>query len=455
VIEADITSLLPGSVAHAQEVDQPPGRFRQTALRTPTGQRIFIHSLTQGIASGVDPADLLLAVVAPDAQGGGDDPGVIQRALENLYHKAWFLEYDGHRYRFKTEPSLNKIIEDETQHIAITKAKAEIERRIRQIWKKGFFQPVCFPSEPVEVEDNADLPKLVVMHFDAVSSGAQSEPPALVKKIYEYTGVSESFRRFQNNVLFLVADTDQVDHMVNVTRRHLAIGRIVGDADRMQEFTREQGDQLKKMLEASELDVRVAITRAYKHLFYPSADGQKSHAYLRRETLPAQDQGEIDKDQTNVVLRILRQLTKVLTADDETLSAVYVKARAWDQNQTSISTAELRKAFARKIGLRILLDPGQLRKTIQNGVKTGVWLYYDAGEEFAYDADSPPTSWQISDDTLLYLPEEAQRLNLRIKGKWQTARWRRRWRRNTAHRNLPGVRQPHSICAPAAWWRRG
>jgi hypothetical protein len=418
VIEADITSILLGTIAHAQEVDQP----LIASGKPPYGRRaattIFIHSLTQGIASGVDPDDMLLAVVAPDAQGGGDDPGVIQRAVENLYRKAWFLEYDGHRYRFKTEPSLNKIIEDETLHVGPSKAKAEVERRIRQIWKKGFLQPVFFPDEAADVEDNAGLPKLVVMHFDAVKTMAtDSAPPDLVKKINQYTGISEAFRRFQNNIFFLVADSDQVDHMVSVARRHLAIGRIVGDADRMKEFTKEQSEQLRKMLEASELDVRVAITKTYKHLFYPSADGQKSHSYLRCETLPAQDQGEVDKDQTNVVLRMLRSLNKVLTADDETLSAVYVKARAWDQNQVSITTEDLRKTFARKISLRILLDTGQLRKTVENGIKNRIWLYYDANEGLAYDADSPPTLWRISDETSLYTPEEAERLNLPIKGR--------------------------------------
>lgn len=419
VIEADITSILPGTPAHAQEVDQPLAASGKPPYAARLATTILIHSLTQGIASGVDPSDLMLAILTPDGTGGGDDPGVVQRALENLYKKAWFLEYDGHRYRFKTEPSLNKIIEDETAHVGPSKAKQEIERRIKQIWKKGYFQPTFFPLEAADVDDDADLPKLVVIHFDAAKSGAtEVAPPDLVRKIYEYSGVAESFRKYQNNVLFLVADADQVNNMVQVARRYLAVGRIVGDADRMAEFTKEQRDELKKVQEAAELDVRVAITRAYKFLFYPSSDAPKNHAYLRRETLPAQDQGDVEKDQTNVILRVLRLLNKVLTADDDPLSAMYVKAKAWEQNQVSMTTEDLRKAFARKIGLRILLDVGQLRKTVQNGVKTGAWLYYDTNEEFAYDQDSPPASWQISDSAILYSPEEASRLKLRIKGKW-------------------------------------
>jgi len=419
VIEADIASNMSGMPAHAQAIDAALISYGKPPYAHRTATTIFINSLTQGIASGVDPSDLMLAVITPDAQGGGDDPAVIQTTLEKLYKTAWFLEYDGHYYRFKTEPSLNKIIEDETAHVGLSKAKAEIERRIRLIWHKGFLQPVFYPLEPADVDDDADIPRLAIIHFDAVKITADGiAPPDLVKRIYEYCGAMLSFRKYQNNVLFLVPDADQVENMVQVARRYLAIGRIVGEAERMSEFNREQRDELKKAKDFNELEVRVAITKAYRYLYYPTTDALKTHAFLNREALPAQDQGEVDKDQTNVVLRVLRLLKKVQTADEEILSAVYVKSKAWDQNQVSMTTEDLRKAFARKIGLRILLDVGQLRKTVQNGVKTGIWIYYDSVDGFGYDKDSPPPAWQISDNAILYLPEEAKRLGIHIKGKW-------------------------------------
>ena len=421
VIEADIASAMSGMPAHAQAIDATLNASGKPPFARRTATTIFINSLTQGIASGVDPSDLLLAVITPDVHSSGDDPAVIQTTLEKMYKTAWFLEYDGHRYRFKTEPSLNKIIEDETAHIGLSKAKAEIERRMRQIWRKGFLQPDYFPLEPADVEDDAEIPRLAIIHFDAVKTNAEGiAPPDLVKRIYEYSGAMQSFRKYQNNVLFLVADADQVENMVQVARRYLAIGRIVGDADRMAEFNKEQRDELKKSLDSAELDVRVAITKAYRYLYYPSSDAPKTHAYLQREALPAQDQGEVNKDQTYIILRVLQQLKKTQTADEEVLSAIYVKSKAWDQNQVSMTTDDLRKTFARKIGLRILLDIGQLRKTVQNGVKTGVWVYYDSKDEFGYDQDSPPPAWQISDDAILYTPQEAARLNVRIKGKWKS-----------------------------------
>ena len=122
-----------------------------------------------------------------------------------------------------------------------------------------------------------------------------------------------------------------------------------------------------------------------------------------------------------MILRVLKPLKKVLTADDDLLSAAYVRSKAWDQQQTSMTTEDLRKAFARKIGMRMLLDAGQLKKTIQNGVQSGTWVYYDAAEQFGYDKDSPPPLWQIGDEAILYLPDEAARLGVRIKGKWKPA----------------------------------
>ena len=413
VVEADITTSRTGSQSHAQLIDEPwlqagkPPYARRAAITT------FLHSLTQGVAAGVDPGDLALAVLVPD-----DDPAMVSKAMERLVEDCWFLDWDGHRYRFKTEPSLNKIVADEMGMVGKTKAKQELERRIRTVWKTGHLRPVFFPSEAGDVDDDADKPKLVLNQYDAVrATAADPAPPDLIQHLFNHTGSLEGYRTYKNNLVFLAADADQVENMVEVAQRYLAIGRIVGDTGRLQEFHEEQRTRLKKMAEAAELDVRVAITKAYRHLYYPSADAPQRHSNLARETLPPQDQGEVNQDQTNVVLRVLKQLQKVLTADDPTLPAAFVKAKAWDAGQVIVSTEDLRRAFARRMALRMLLDVNQLKKTIRNGISQGVWVYYDAIEAVGYDDKSPQPAILISEDAFLYTPEEAQRLALRIKGR--------------------------------------
>lgn len=413
VIEADIASPRLGSQAHAQTIDAFWLDAGKPAYAARVATTVFLHSLTQGIASGVDPADLNLAVLTPD-----DDPAMVGKAMERLVETCWFFDWDGHRYRFKTEPALNKIIADEMGMVGTVKAKSELDQRIRQVWKTGHLKPHFFASEAADVDDDTDKPKLVIMHYDAVTSTtAEIAPPNLVQRIFTRAGSLEGYRTYKNNVLFLVADKDQVDNMVEVAQRYLAVGRIVGDSTRMQEFNEEQRKRLKKTAEAAELQVRVSITKAYRYLYYPSAEAAQAHSNLARETLPPQEQGEVNQDQTNVVLRVLKQLQKVLTADDAVLPAAFVKARAWDSSQVALSTEELRRAFARRLGLRMLLDVNQLKKTIRNGLQQGTWIYYDSEQQVGYDAESPAPLIQIGEDAFLYTPAEAERVKLAIKGK--------------------------------------
>jgi hypothetical protein len=412
VIEADIFSPKVGTKAHAQELDADRITEGKPAYTARAATAVFLHSLTQGVASGVDPADLTVAALQP-----GDEPAILNKSLQDLEAKAWFLDWDGRRYRFKTEPSLNKIVADEAALIGRVKAKEELDSRIKQVWKKGTFHPEYFPSEADDVDDDAMDPKLAVIHYDAATGGpGQERPPDLILKIFDHAGTMEGYRTYKNNLIFLVADADQVDHMVEVAQRYLAIRRIVGDAERMAEFSKEQREKLKNMQDAAELDVRVAITKAYKYLYYPSADAPKRAAGLARETLPPQDQGEVMKDQTLVVLRVLKPLGKILAGDDPPKAAMWLKAKAWPQGKDVVTTEDLRKAFAQRIGLPILLDPNQLKRTIKDGVKQGLWLYYPADEGVGYGVNSPTPLVQVSEDVELYTVEEAKQRRIKIKG---------------------------------------
>jgi hypothetical protein len=102
----------------------------------------------------------------------------------------------------------------------------------------------------------------------------------------------------------------------------------------------------------------------------------------------------------------------VLTADDSPLPAAFLKAKAWPGEQASMSTEALRKAFAQKLSVKMLLDINQLKKTIKNGIDQGIWVYFDAAVQRTYGKDSPAPLVQVSEDVEIYLPEEAKRLGL-------------------------------------------
>jgi len=219
VIEADISSPLAGSRSHAQLIDERWVSTGKPAYAQRVATTCFLHSLTQGVASGVDPADVTLGVVQPE-----DDPTMVSKAVEALWEKGWFFDWDGRRYSFRPEPSLNKIIADEMGAVGRVKAKAELDRRIQLVWRSGYLKPVYFPSEPRDVDDDADKPKLAILHYDAAASNATDPaPPDLVRRIFDRTGSLEGYRVYKNSVLFLVADGDQVENMVQVAQRYLVL----------------------------------------------------------------------------------------------------------------------------------------------------------------------------------------------------------------------------------------
>jgi hypothetical protein len=413
VIEADIVSPRQGTLSHAQEVD----RDWTQAGKPPYAQRVataaFLHSIVQSGQSGVEPGDLRLAVLQP-----GDDPALIDKAMQRLSDRCWFFDYDGMRYRFKTEPALRKIVDDEMGLVGKVKAKSELDDRIRKVWKKGIFTPVFFPTEAMDLDDDAAAPKLAVVHYDAASVKATqtTPPPDLVLKLFEHKGSLEEYRTYKNNLVFMVADADQVERMIEVAQRYLAVHRIVSDQDRMTEFNKDQVGKLKKMAEAAELDLRVAITKAYRHLYYPSAGAPKKNSNLAHHLLQPADQGEVNTDQTTVLLRVLKSLDKVLTADDNPLNPQYLKAKAWPTNTPSLTTEELRRAFAQRLGLKMLLDINQLKKTVKDGVTKGIWVYFPSEEGIGYGTVSPAPLVEISENVTLYTPEEAQRVGVKIKG---------------------------------------
>ena len=118
----------------------------------------------------------------------------------------------------------------------------------------------------------------------------------------------------------------------------------------------------------------------------------------------------MSRDQTSALVGVLRDLEKVLTGDDSPLSAQYVKAKAWVRGRKRMSTEELRKEFGKRLGLKILLDPTQLKKSIQNGCGQGVWVYHDAKRDRIHGKGSAAPLVEISEDAMLYTPEAARRM---------------------------------------------
>lgn len=419
VAEADIASRDPKAPAHAEVIDAHHGGMRPAGRLATT---IFLHSLALTGVVGIDSPSLLAATLRPD-----DQPDTLARVLDELRRYCWFLatsdqsrqdrneqqSKEHKRYWFATEPQLQKIIEEERARVPVTLAKELVCERIETIFQRSVLVPVFFPSDPAELSDDAEHPKLVILHFDAVTTTADEEAvPALVRTLFERAG-QNSFRTYRNNVVFLVADRGAVEPLVERARTLLAMERLLQSQNGLLDKGKRQ--ELTQRRDEEALQLRVAIMRAYRFLYYPQGDAAINSLPLQREMLPVREQGTVAGNQTTVVEQRLRDLEKLRRAEEgKGLPApALVRQRAFG-NQEYLSTLELRRAFARYTGLPILADAANaLREIVRLGIRAKVWVYYDAAAREAYDADSGrEPSIRIAEDAFVYVPEAAARAGL-------------------------------------------
>jgi len=403
VIQADIYSDKKANPSHSQLID----REWQAKGKPPFAQRlsqvIFLHSLVSGMAAGAEPSELNMGIYQP-----GLDYDYIERTVSMMVDTFWHLAPDHERYRFTVEPQLNKIIDDEMDNVTIQEVKREIEHRLRDIFEEKIFETVFFPDSPQDVDDNAEKPKLVVLHFDSVQiSAAATSPPNLIINIFERCGAQGKYRQYQNNLIFLAAGKELIEQAQRVARRFKALARIVDDPQRLSEFTPEQRKKLKKNRADADLAVRVAVTNAYRYLYYPSGEAPSEHHGLACHVLPPQESAEVKKNQQRVLLKVLRDIGKARTGDDKPFAPAYAMDKVWDRGADSITTEDFRKAFCRKRALPMVLDVNLIKETIHRGIKEKAWVYCDGKEGYWWEKPAPRI--ELSVNRTLYIVEAAKK----------------------------------------------
>lgn len=388
-----------GQNSYAANIDR--GRMvRKHLITRRAAGTVFAHSLELTSNTGAARQDIILGTLRP-----GESADVVIEALNALDETAWFLSYENNRYRFRTEPNPNAIIAAAERNFTKAKVNEAMEQRIVDTFPTDKpVNAIHFPVGFQEVPDHPRQFRLVIMHYDALRTRSSEPTPSALIEIINKTGAAGAVRLNRNGLAFLVADQDELQRFEHQVRRDLAAQSIVDDAARMQEFSDSVRKRVQAIADTAKLDARVALTRCYKHLFFPSSD--KSNGYLGHEELPPQTQGMVKRAQTRVLLERMEELGKVRTAD---LGTDYLLSKAWrTQDQGHISTEAMMGAFWQDHALPVLLDPVLLQNVIRKGIESGRWVYYDASSKSTVTAKDPPPAVRISDETYVYTPEQAQ-----------------------------------------------
>ena len=403
-----------GREAYAQVQDsrwviagKPP--FSSWVART-----IFLHSLTQGNSSGIRQSELNLSLLMP-----AFEIGFVQTVLEELCKVAWYLDFDPvtSHCRFKEEPSINKIITEEKEQIGRSEAKEDLRIRRDSIFAKKLFTLISGPESPSDVDDNPDDVALCLVDFDeAVVQSSTDEAPYLVEQIFNNTGESGKFRTYRNRLLFLVANERELERAIDLAREYKAIQNILQSQTRLEDLSESQQKQIKERKGAKDLEVRVALTNAYRHLFYPDQDLVKAPKGLKHYTLPAQDSSMVKgkNNQQDVILKALKDCQKIRSDEEaKPYAPAFILQKVWPAGLEYLSVKALRDEFAKNLSLKILLDAeiSLLRDTVRRGLEEGQWDMKVGEKLYIKTKDAPvilPEIIEFSERMVLYRREILQ-----------------------------------------------
>ncbi len=396
---------LAGPDSHAAAVDA--SRF---AGRRPYATRacrtVFAHSLEQKGGVGASRNDYLLGTLRAD-----DEPTFVDEALADAEKVCWHLAYDGTRWRFHTEPNVNKIIEDEKRNIPNTAVSTAVDDLVERVFPAdGSVAPIHFPSGPAQVKDDDKLRVVVVHHYRLMAAGKDVDTPdPQVVEMLDKAGAAGTIRKNRNTVVFVVADADHVEPMNDRIRYELAVNRLAMDNDRLAQFSNEVRTKVVDARDQAGILSRVAVTLCYKHVYWPAADRDTGH--LRHGVLPAQAQGRAQKPGTRAVLDLLRNEGKV---KDDPIAYSWLRSKTWP-NAESVTTTEIHEWFARDHAAPILLDVSRLKDAIQKGVRGGGWVYYDTQTGKVATSADPSPAVEIAPTAQVMTTTEATRQRLLVK----------------------------------------
>jgi hypothetical protein len=222
--------------------------------------------------------------------------------------------------------------------------------------------------------------------------------PPIVEKIFNETGESGKFRTFRNRLLFLVANRQELDRAIDNAREFKAIQNILNSPNRLQDLSESQQKQLKDKKGALDLGVRVSLTNAYRHLFYPATDPVKAPKGLMHYPLAAQDASDVKgkNNQQDVILKALKDCQKIRADEAPSYAPAYILQKVWPSGLTYWTTKALKEAFAKDLGLNILLDAeiSKLRDTIRQGLHNGSWDMKVGEKVFVHGSPSTVNSQQ-------------------------------------------------------------
>jgi uncharacterized protein len=359
-LNADI--IRPESMAPAE--DRRRGGVVETfSLATGLATTAFLNSFGSDRVLGASAVQMLTGVGRP-----GLSRGLIEDVRDALEGSLWYMRLEGGRYRFTTEPNLNKVV--------LEREGAINEDRIETLLREAI--GTVAPSTPAlrvepRVEASADLPDnqqlvLGILDFGLRVGGDASEATTrAARDILEHRG--GSWRSNKNAAMLIAADAPAIAKARATARTLAALRDLKDDRHRLGRFNAEQREQLDKRLTGAGERLPQQVTMAYRHLLM-LGEGNGGGPKLDHIDLgPAR----VDATIGGRVVEYLRSADRLVETSLAPAALLAARFGLLPEGSDSVELDTLLSYFYRLPRLPKLASSQVLRQALAEGVRQGLF----------------------------------------------------------------------------------
>lgn len=392
-VKADVAGSLQSALA--QELDKqlytglPP--YTTYAART-----ILLHSLAYNDdLKGLSREQLRYACLAPELK-----LEFLDQAVQKFVTESGYLDdRPTAPLRFQIAPNLTNLLRREAQKVDPSEVRAQLDDRIRELFKGKTFNTVPFASNGYDVpdDDGNNRPYLAIIGYDAAELTAETVAvPALVEKLFTCKSGGSEWRKKKNNVVFLLVDAARKGLMREQMIRHLALKTL----QHHEGLATHQQATVRELYERSKSEVVSAIQQAYRHVLYPAKYGVEGAAVeLAHSAIELPSAGAQPGDGEKQVVRQLQAVKKLRIPGDDPDSPTYIRDLT-PLKKGQITTAELREEFRRDVALPMLVGDEVFVRGLRRGIEQGEYVYQCG--ELLWGQGDPPAEIKISEQSWIF-----------------------------------------------------
>lgn len=271
------------------KVDQSAPNLNRFSATRRVARAIFMGSAPtyKEKNKGLDDKQINLGVVQP-----GERPAIFGDALRRLTNQAKFMHSDLGRYWYSMSASLNRIAADRAgqldEALVLVTIDRELTRYVNGISDRGHFDAVqAAPSSSADVPDEPGGVRAVVLGVAYPHNGREtSEALTEAKGILLQRGSTP--RVYRNTLVFLAAESRQLESLKEAVRSVLAWGQIVSETKRLNLTQSDSALAEAKLAEANET-MKTRMRECWCYLIYPHQESAQSETEWASGKIPAQD----------------------------------------------------------------------------------------------------------------------------------------------------------------------